>query len=409
MPTLFERLSALIPPATPVGPEVCLLPAAQFFLRIVERPDELPPKEWASFAELTLEGMSPFPLEQLAWGWHTRPDSRRMLVFAAHYERLAAKAPEGWEEAEQALPGLLAVLVPADGGAPRTVAVVVDGHLVAARSDGRDIFPAEIHAEPIAGNPEDPAAVAAARAALAARAPGLNLTDGTPVRRAGVATIARGGGCRIATDSPEGSAGPEQAIELSETQAWEADVRDASYKEQAKKRRRVLRLADIAVAAALVAATLLLLMQLTTFGYGLVNDSRDKRLTAQADTVSRLQAKQALGVKIEQFAQQELQPLVMLEVLNRYRPRSLHFTRTSTEGFNRLRIEGEATNAAAVNTFNDLLGAAPEVAEARVERAVVREGRAPFTLVVTFQPAAFIIPPEGEEDRDALAADNSEP
>jgi len=404
MPTLIERLSALLPAASPGAPEVCLLPAAQFFLRVVERPAELPAKEWEAYAELALEGMSPFPIEQLAWGWYTQPDSRRLLIFAAHHDRLAKRAPAGWEDAEQALPGLLAVLGPARNASPGPVVVAVAGNLVAARRDALDPLPAEFHAEPIAGNPEDPAAIAAAIAALAARAPSLGLRADTAVRFATEASLSRGGGCRISTRPQVSGSSEDAPTELSETQTWAADVRDASFKALARRRRQTLRIADFAVAGALAFAALLLLIQLSTFGFRWSHDVRQKRFLAQSETVSRLQAKQALGVKIEQFAQQELQPLVMLEVLNRYRPRSLHFTRTATEGFNRLRIEGEATNAAAVNTFNDLLAAAPEIAETRVERVVAREGRAPFTLVVTFEPAAFTEANPGETEPTSVAA-----
>jgi len=392
MPSLLERLSALAPSAPPGGPPVCILPSAPFFVRVVERPAELPAKEWASFAELTLEGLAPFPLEQLAWGWHTRPDSQRLIVYGTHRDRLAARAPEGWEDAEQSLPGLLAVLGPvATRGRP--VGLVAAGHLILARGDATDPLPAEIVAEPVAGTPGDPIALAAARQALVSRlGSSSHLPEVDELLVLAGAELTRRSGVRLRARSADPGAA-ELVTELTEDQAWQADVRDAEYKAAARRRRRTIQRADLAVAGALVAAALLLLLQFTALGLGWAVSSREQRLARQADTVNRLQAKQALGVKIEQFSQQELQPLVMLEVLNRYRPRNVHFTRTGTEGFNILRLEGEAGNVAAVNTFNDLLAAAPEIAVARVERVVARDGRAPFTLVVTFEPGAFAPPP----------------
>ena len=392
MPSLLERLSALAPAAPAGGPPVCILPSAPFFVRVVERPAELPAREWASFAELTLESLAPFPLEQLAWGWHTRADSQRLIVFGTHRDRLAARAPDGWEHAEQALPGFLAVLGPI-AARGRTVGVVVGGHLVIAQGDASDPLPAEIVAEPIAGPPGDEVALAAARQALASRLGGASLPEVHELLVLVDAELTRRHGVRLAARA--GAAGAAEIVtELSEDQAWQADVREAEYKAAARRRRRTVQRADLAVAGALIAASLLLLLQFTALGLGWAGSAREQRLAEQADTVNRLQAKQALGVKIEQFSQQELQPLVMLEVLNRYRPRNVHFTRTGTEGFNILRLEGEAGNVAAVNTFNDLLSAAPEIAVARVERVIARDGRAPFTLVVTFEPGAFAPPSE---------------
>jgi hypothetical protein len=68
--------------------EVIILPNDLFFVDLTELPIEVDENAIDSFAELNMEGSSPFPIEQLNWGFRFDLNSRKILLFATHRDRL---------------------------------------------------------------------------------------------------------------------------------------------------------------------------------------------------------------------------------------------------------------------------------------------------------------------------------
>src|SRR5580658_8573017 len=90
----------------PPPPRVALLPDALFFVRAVPVPGaaaggpETPPAEVAAQVELALEGVSPFPLTQLYYGYFWLPGSSHALAFAAYRRRFTVEQVAAWQGAE---------------------------------------------------------------------------------------------------------------------------------------------------------------------------------------------------------------------------------------------------------------------------------------------------------------------
>ena len=68
--------------------DVLILPTEYFFCECVEVPSNITNSELADFAELSMEGIAPFPLEQLRWGFVTSVDGKSAFIYAALNERL---------------------------------------------------------------------------------------------------------------------------------------------------------------------------------------------------------------------------------------------------------------------------------------------------------------------------------
>ena len=68
--------------------DVLILPAEYFFAESVKVPSNITTSELADFAELSMEGIAPFPLDQLRWGFLTSLDGKSALIYAALNERL---------------------------------------------------------------------------------------------------------------------------------------------------------------------------------------------------------------------------------------------------------------------------------------------------------------------------------
>jgi hypothetical protein len=105
MPSPFRILRAGPPP-----PKVALLPDALFFTRSVPVTKGATAAEAVAQLELALEGISPFPLAQLYYGWFWVPDSEQALAFAAYRRRFTAEQTADWEQAELVMPAFAAVL-----------------------------------------------------------------------------------------------------------------------------------------------------------------------------------------------------------------------------------------------------------------------------------------------------------
>src|SRR5690606_34424341 len=91
------------PKAAPAR-QVVILPDEAFFARnvpIVRGPDAA---EVTNQLELALEGLSPFPLAQLYYGFLIRPDADHALVFAAYRRRFPVEETETWTTAELVVP-----------------------------------------------------------------------------------------------------------------------------------------------------------------------------------------------------------------------------------------------------------------------------------------------------------------
>ena len=105
MPSPFRFLRAGPPP-----PKAALLADAAFFSRAITLAAGATPAEAAAQIELSLEGIAPFPLAQLYYGWFWKPGSEQALVFAAYRRRFTAEQVAEWEGAEVVLPRFAAAL-----------------------------------------------------------------------------------------------------------------------------------------------------------------------------------------------------------------------------------------------------------------------------------------------------------
>ncbi|TVP79204.1 MAG: hypothetical protein EA353_06800, partial [Puniceicoccaceae bacterium] len=83
-----SRLATTEPAAQPETFDVLILPSALFFIERIEVPAALDASELDDFAELSMEGLAPFPLEQLNWGFLVDSERTVLLLYATPKDRL---------------------------------------------------------------------------------------------------------------------------------------------------------------------------------------------------------------------------------------------------------------------------------------------------------------------------------
>ena len=76
-----------------------LLPGEHFFCETLSIPGDLAPEDFIDFClqALDLDSFSPFPPDQLAWGFHGCPKTRKILIFATPFVKLRQL---GWQNLE---------------------------------------------------------------------------------------------------------------------------------------------------------------------------------------------------------------------------------------------------------------------------------------------------------------------
>lgn len=356
--------------APPPQEQVLLVPGHAFFVERLELPEGLQSGEIANFAELSLETLAPFPIEQLIWGFIKDDASRGILLYATHRDRLKQLGFPELGSFRWVLPDFapLATL-----RFDRPLTLRFEGECGAARLEfeAQKALPHGIVARASAdavANPEGSAVTCSVGSG------GASLSEGgQPV-------------FRFSTDPqtvPEGITVPEQ-IRLSEDWLWNADLRPPVYKQAERGRRRLASIVAKATVFSIYAALLLILLELVLILSQSWLGSREAKIAGQAQEVRRIEDKQSLMNKLDQVAQNELRPIAILEALNEQRPSGIYFTSTITEGRNRITVDGIATTISELNAYTASLSDSGKFKLVGNPKQITRSGRTTFTVTLDF-------------------------
>ncbi len=394
MPSLSSRLSVFkTRPRT-----VVLLPDHRFFVRSVPLARDPEAAGEREQIELALEAMAPFPLAQLYWGFWTRPDCDRALVFAAYKKRFLAEATEDWAEAEWVAPRFAALLA---GSAPAPATTWIlrnDEGLTALYFADASGVPAQVLSAELSEE-ADETEIAAARERL----------------------IKAGGGSRTVQEVEHLAVDPGQpgddalvvrhgdsTTNLDLDDAQRLDVRD----QDALTARRRARVRDTWMWRTLVAAAAILLLSLlgevTLFGLEWWQQGRRARIAAQTPVVNEIETAQRLASRIEELRTQRLRPFEMIALVDGPRPESIVFIETEATGLYTMKIEAETENQADVNVYINALQELEGTERVESLGLNTRGSLTTLTLMVTFSPEAFDTSAQPAPVESMAAAESSE-
>jgi hypothetical protein len=356
-----------------------LLPDHAFFVRMVPVAPGIPPGEIPGQVEMALEGLSPFAIPQLCYGYFCPPGAGRVLVYAAYRRRFTVADAAQWTDADAVLPAFAACL----GLAPaRPLALLVTGgdFLTALAWDGHDAVPAVVQTRAVAVDapPEERAAM---QAELIAQ-----LKDFPPPVELAAPT---------ATTSRIGDGDLRFAVGklTSRFESAQLDALDVRDKTELASRRRdrardgYLWRAFLGCAAAIALAAVL---QLGMQGGRLWLKSRALQTTGQAPAVQEIETKHNLAYRIEELSTRRLLPLEMITVVGEKLPGSnIQFLRTVTKGLYVLEIEGQTNATTDVFKYQAALKDLPACEQVELGQTTDRGGVTRFTLTVTFKPAVL--------------------
>lgn len=355
-------------------PDVLILPAEYFFVETVEVPPSLAANELADFAELSMEAISPFPLDHLRWGFLPAPDGQSLLIYAAFQDRLKR---DGYGEIESyiwVLPDFASVYG-ARFDCDTEVLLQGDHYDTSFLLPSGESLPQQIQSRVHNTAPQSPTPEKGEQQHIQLKLLPIELSEkGCPIFK--FETIG---------DSP--SNGHWSPLEPDEATLWQADIRPASYKSLERNARRTTTwITRILGYAALFAALLILLEGLLVIGQ-LWNGTRQKTIEAQTTNVRRIEDQQSLMNKLEQVAQNELRPITILRAANEIRAglgnTGIEYDETVIEGNNQITIEGKANTINELNAYTEALGKSGTFELVEPPKSLKRAGQTKVTFTVT--------------------------
>jgi hypothetical protein len=369
----MRPLSQFLPSAPP-APAICLARGDAFFVRRIALIESEPA---AGQVSLAIEGLAPFPPEQLYFGHVASADGRAALVFAAFRRRFEAAETEAWNAAEFVTAEFVPLLAVRPAAGEGVVVHIGDNRLIGLAWRAGDDLPSLVLAR---GG--DEADVAAFTEEVRARAELPRHVE--TMRVAGVLALRPAG-----EGGHEAVLGGEARGVLSALRLGGADVRDPEF--LAERRRARVRdewlWRGLLGAAALLALAAVIDLGAGAWSWGV--GRQEAKAESQKEAVAQTETAQALANRIAELNEKRLMPFEMLTLVNPSRPDTVIFQRVVTRGLLGLEVEAQATNAEDVGTYSNALKALPALAGVRTRVDGARDGVTRFVLSLDFKAEAL--------------------
>ncbi len=362
MSSLFSRSSSS---------SAVILPGNRFFTRTIA----LETADANAEVSLAMEALSPFPAEHMLMGFVVSADGKQALAYAAHRRRFTTEESFAWPDHCQVIPEFLALC----GQRPEKAGVLIhvgDERLTA-------LAWADTGALPVATMSvnRDETQLDALAAEIIERA---GLPDETNVR-----TLNDPIQAELTESQLTLHCGKDAPYILNKSQLDQADIRDADFLAERRKKEQFNHLLWNGARVAMLVLVISLLLEI---GAGFIT-WRANALGASTESrrplIQEIESAQALSARITDLSTQSPMPLEMLSLANQQRPATVDFQRMNCKTNNAIEIEARTSNASDITTFERAIKELPEVISVASRDIRARDTLTTFTFVITFKPEAL--------------------
>lgn len=236
-----------------------LLPGEHFFCETLSVPADLAPEDFIDFClqALDLDSFSPFPPDQLAWGFHGCPKTRKILIFATPFMKLRQLGWQNLEFFRRVFPSFVS-LVGKEYERPSIVFLLHDETLTAASFEPGTTVPDAMYSLPV--DATDSEEFEAARGKLLSHFDLAHFDNIQDVLSAGEVSRTNNGFFNFEREWWD-SDNPEliEPMAISAEELWSLDVRPTDFKVQERKRRKHAALRWMGVMGSAVCMAVLIL------------------------------------------------------------------------------------------------------------------------------------------------------
>ncbi len=373
--------------------KVLLVPGEVFYCHSLTLPPEISDSEIDQFAELSLEGLSPFPLNQLLWGFLRDERTSLILIYAAYRESINNLGVENLDQYYHVLPSFITINgVSFDE--PSITFLSENNSMSALTFSAHSTVPENVFTLSLENIDNSDASLLKVKNNLLVSLKNEGYKIDNNIYLGTSALVDSDDKLRFKHRLVSGEIDSDlnstvTRLPMDEKKLCDADIRASSFKLKASRKRNYSRYVWSSTQLAGIAASLFLLLQFIFMMTNTWTDFRIDKVAERSDEVALIEQKNNLLLRIEQIAQNELKPFEMLATMNLKRPSSIYFTQAVSDSFNQIQVDGAASNVEVVNRYMENLRNLPLVSDAKIKKIVSRSGNAPFTVVVTFNPSPF--------------------
>lgn len=373
--------------------KVLLVPGEIFYCHSLTLPPEISDTEIDQFAELSLEGLSPFPLDQLLWGYLRDEKISLILIYAAYRESINKLGVKNLDQYYHVLPSFITINgVSFDE--PSITFISENNSMSALTFSAHSTVPENVFTVSLENIDNSDTSLLKVKNSLLGSLKNEGYKIDNSIYLGTSALVDSDDKIRFKHRLVSGEIDSDlnstaTRLPMDEKKLWVADIRASSFKLKASRRRNYSRYLWSSTQLAGIAASLFLLLQFIFMMTDTWSDFLVDKVAARSDEVALIEQKNNLLLRIEQIAQNELKPFDMLATMNLKRPSSIYFTQAVSDSFNQIQVDGAASNVEVVNRYMENLRNLPLVSDAKIKKIVSRSGNAPFTVVVTFNPSPF--------------------
>ena len=390
------------------------VPGNLFFYETVELPEGIETAEIDSFVELELEEHSPFPLEQLVWGYFEDFETRSVFIFSSVKPRIPASVLDDWDEWKHVYPSFLP-LIERRFHESTLIGLWHENVVTLAYYNGRSPFPvrlehavvtAQLEADTSEGSVDVPndaddsfelrkqrsfAAFQELRAECGEEGYLVDTSLYTIAEESvSDAANAQFNIWRYYLDREE----PEELMPLAltaESGLWSADLRSADYVVKQLKLIEFDHKLWKGYQLTAWAAALLVVLLFANAGFAYYAQSRKAHLESRKDEENVIIEQKNYLANLRQFAAKPFKPIQLLESLNAVRPSGIYFESALTEakdGKQEVAVRGWAERVKQFNDYETLLIDSEQFEKIDSSSGVSSDGRVKFTLRLLYLPEA---------------------
>lgn len=362
---------------------IILVPGEYFFTEKVRLLEEVSGKDLDAFLAIRLEGMSPFPIDQLYWGYlHDRVE-KSVFLYAMYIGRFTLEQREVFsgEGIAHVFPSFIAAYGQRHKESTITF-LSSKASLSAICWEKKSLLPLRIETLALGDSLEN------------GREELLQLLDSKGyIVESGYWQLDRAellmdrSVCFQNSYHSDEESKPDQTFILSgqNSVTWNADIRPQIVTKAKEKEQKIGQILWVATLLATVGFVVLIMGEGIGFvGRAYLNGKKSIFASQEAE-VKLIEGQESLAQKIEQIGHNYYMPFRMLELLNDYRPKKVYFTSVNLGNENNVSIEGVTALVDDLNKFTDDLNASGLIDRFEVVQIVSRQGRITFKMDVNFK------------------------
>lgn len=374
--------------------ELLMMPAESFFIELLHLPAEIETKNLSKYIAISLEGITPFPIEQVYWGFLADDINNRALVYAIYTENIRPQVLEEFERFSYVFPSFLGGMRSEKIEEPLIRFFVYNYTLSALYWEPEISIPVQV--ESITMVPSSEEGMLSHEEILKYKEKLIRVLikgnfvveegywllekDEVKVSDAGEvlfhADYIGDEGEKIETDYVQHS--PQNPF------LWNADIRKSDFIRGKKRAYKLGQFFLKGIFAALIGFGVLLLGEGIRYGLTGYEKGLTQKITSRKDAVARIEAQERLAEKIEQVNEKRLSPFEMISIVNQIRPKLLYFTSVRIGVNSDLLIEGASSSVDVVNQYSTELNNLKSITSVDISNIVSRRGSINFTMSIQF-------------------------